>query len=310
MKDLPTLLDEYLATRRALGAALADAERMLRSFLAFLRQQTAVCITTQLALQWATEPSRAQPAWHARRLGTVRAFARYASAEDPRHEVPPEGLLTARQRRATPYIYSAKEIADLIAAAQRLRGSTGLRACTYSTLLALLAVTGMRSSEPLRLDRDDVDLVGGVLTVRHAKFGKSRCLPVHESTRQALADYALQRDRLCPHPLDPAFFLSERGTRIVQNTLQQTFVQLSRQVGLRKRSDSRGPRLHDLRHRFAIETLLRWHREGLDVEQRTPRLATYLGHVHVSDTYWYLTATPELLQAAARRLDRTARRPA
>ena len=241
MKDLPTLLDEYLATRRALGAALADAEHMLRSFLAFLRQQTAVCITTQLALQRATEPSRAQPAWHARRLGVVRAFARYASAADPRHEVPPEGLLTARQRRATPHIYSAKEIADLIGAAQRLRGSTGLRACTYSTLLALLAVTGMRSSEPLRLDRDDVDLVVGVLTVRHAKFGKSRCLPVHESTRQALADYALQRDRLCPHPLDPAFFLSERGTRIVQNTLQQTFVQLSRQVGLRERSDSRSP---------------------------------------------------------------------
>ena len=128
--------------------------------------------------------------------------------------------------------------------------------------------------------------------------------------RQALADHALQRDRLCPHPLDPAFFLSERGTRILQNTLQQMFVQLSRQVGLRGRSDSQGPRLHDLRHRFAIETLLRWHREGLDVKQRTHRLATYLGHVHVSDTYWYLSATPELLQAAARRLDRTARRPA
>ena len=309
MKDLLTLLDEYLATRRALGAGLAGTERMLRSFLAFLGQHEDACITTQLALQWATDPSQAQPAWQARRLGVARAFAHYASAADPCHEVPPAGVLTAQYRRVTPYIYSDKEIADLIGAAQRLRGNSDLRACTYSTLLALLAVTGMRWSEPLRLDRNDVDLASGVLTVRTSKFGKSRCLPIHESTRQALADYAAQRDRLCPHPVDPAFFLSERGTRIVQNTLQQTFVQLSQQVGLRDRSDSRGPRLHDLR-RFAIGTLLRWYREGLDVEQQTPRLATYLGHVHVSDTYWYLTATPELLQLAARRLDRTARRPA
>ncbi len=308
MKGLPTLLDEYLAMRRALGAALVQAERLLRSFLAFLGQREATCLTTQLALQWATQPGQAQPAWQARRLGVVRAFARFASATDPRHEVPPEGLLTARYRRATPHIYSDQEIADLIGAAQRLRPSTGLRAGTYSTLLALLAVTGMRSSEPLRLDRDDVDLAGGVLTVRHSKFGKSRWLPVHESTRHALADYAAQRDRLCPHPASPAFFLSERGTRITQNTLQRTFVRLSKQVGLRDRSDARGPRLHDLRHRFAIGTLLRWYREGLDVEQRTPRLATYLGHVHVSDTYWYLTATPELLQLAARRLDRSAGR--
>ena len=308
MRDLTTLLAEYLATRRALGVGLAETETLLRSFLAFLEQHEATCMTTQLALRWATEPRQVQPAHWTRRLGIVRAFARYACAADPRHEVPPEGLLTAQYRRATPYLYSDKEIADLTEAARCLRGSTDLRAHTYSTLLALLAVTGMRSSEPLRLDRDDVDLTCGVLTVCNAKFGKSRCLPVHESTRQALADYALLRDRICPHPRDPAFFLSERGTRISQNTVQQTFVQLSRQVGLRKSSDSHGPRLHDLRHRFAIETLLRWYREGLDVEQRLPRLATYLGHAHVSDTYWYLTATPELLQLAARRLDRTARR--
>ncbi len=302
MKDLPTLLAEYLATRRAFGAGLVAAERMLRNFLAFLLQHEATCMTTQLALQWATEPRQAQPAHWAARLGIVRAFARYANAEDPRHEVPPDGLLTARRRRATPYLYSDKEIADLTGAARRLRGRTDLRAHTYSTLLALLAVTGMRLSEPLRLDRDDVDLACGVLTVRNAKFGKSRCLPVHESTRQALAGYALLRDRICPQPRDPAFFLSERGTRIAQNTVQQTFVKLSRQVGLRKPSDSHGPRLHDLRHRFAIETLLRWYREDVDVEQRLPRLATYLGHARVRNTYWYLTATPELLRIAARRL--------
>ena len=310
MTDLHTLLDEYLAARRALGAGLVQAERLLRNFLAFLGRHEVACLKTHLVLQWATEPSQAQPIWHAERLGVVRAFARYASAADPRHEIPPKGLLPARYCRPNPYIYRDKEIADLIGAAQRLKGNTGLRPHTYSTLLALVAVTGMRSSEPLRLDRDDVDLASGVLTVRHSKYGKSRCLPVHESTRQALADYAAQRDRLCPHPIDPAFFLSERGTRIAQNTLLQTFVQLSQQVGLRDRSDACGPRLHDLRHRFAIGTLLRWYREGQNIEQQIPRLATYLGHVRVSDTYWYLTATPELLQAAARRLERTARRPA
>ena len=303
MKDLAALLDEYLATRRALGASLADAETLLRSFVAFLaRSSQPGLITTALALRWATQPRDTQPAHLADRLRAVRGFARYASAADPRHEVPPQGLLPVRPRRATPYLYSDKEIADLIAAARGLSAGTGLRPCTYATLLALLAASGMRSSEPLRLDRSDVDLEQGVLTVRDSKFGKSRLVPVHESTGKALATYAEQRDRLCPHPRSPAFFLSERGTRIVQNTLQQTFVRLSRQVGLRGPSDSRGPRLHDLRHRFAVDTLLRWHREGVDVESRLPRLATYLGHVKVSGTYWYLTATSELLQLAARRL--------
>lgn len=281
---------------------------MLRSFVAFLARSQATFVTTALALRWATEPRDTQPAYLATRLGAVRAFARYASAADPHHEVPPEGLLPARPPRATPYIYSDNEIADLISAARGLSGKTGLRPCTYATVLALLSASGMRSSEPLHLDRSDVDLDQGVLTVRDSKFGKSRIVPVHDSTGKALGTYATQRDRLCPHPLSPAFFLSERGTRIVQNTLQQTFVQLSRQVGVRGPSDSRGPRLHDLRHRFAVCTLLRWYREGVDVESHLPRLATYLGHVHVSDTYWYLTATPELLQLAARRLDRTAPR--
>ena len=308
MKDLQFLVKEYLATRRALGADLAGAERMLRSFVAFLARSQDTFVTTPLALRWATEPRDAQPAHLAARLGAVRAFARYASAADPRHEVPPAGLLPARPRRAIPYIYKDNEIAALIGAARRLSASAGLRPCTYATLLALLAASGMRSSEPLRLDRNDVDLDQGVLTVRESKFGKSRIVPVHESTGKALGTYATQRDRLCPHPLSQAFFLSERGTRIVQNTLQQTFVQLSRQVGLRGPSDSRGPRLHDLRHRFSVCTLLRWYRDGVDVESHLPRLTTYLGHANASDTYWYLTATPELLQLAAKRLDSTTRR--
>ena len=195
--------------------------------------------------------------------------------------------------------------------ARTLSGTTGLRPFTYATLLALLSVTGMRTGEILNLDRDDVDFANGVLTVRDGKFGKSRHIPPHESTSLALGRYAARRDRLCPNPRDPAFFLNESGTRITESTLRWTFVRLSRRTGLREpaKSSGNGPRLIDMRHSFAVGTLVRWYREGVDVERHIPRLATWLGHAHVSDTYWYLSATPELMQAAARRLDGLAPRP-
>ena len=310
MNDLHTLLDEYLATRRALGVRLEAAGRYLKRFVAFAGECETVFITTELALRWATQPSHAQPAQWAKRLGLVRGFARYANAVDPRHRIPPQGLIAHRYRRPRPYIYSDREIADLIAAARALPGTTGLRSFTHATMLALLAVTGLRTGEILNLDRDDVGLANGVLTVRDGKFGKSRHIPLHESTSLALRRYAARRDRLCRNPRDPAFFLNERGTRITDSTLRRTFVRLSRQTGLREpaKSNGDGPRLHDMRHRFAVDTLVRWYRDGVDVERRIPRLATWLGHAHVSDTYWYLSATPDLMQAAARRLDRMAPR--
>ena len=311
MNDLRTLLDEYLATRRALGVRMEAAGRYLKRFVAFAVECEALFITTELALRWATKPNDAQPAQWAKRLGLVRGFARFANAVDPRHQIPPQGLIAHRFRRPQPYIYSDREITDLSAAARELSGTTGLRPFTYAALLALLAVTGMRTSEILNLDRDDVDLVGGVLTVRDSKFGKSRHIPLHESTGLALRRFAARRDRLCPAPRDPAFFLNESGTRITESTLRWTFVRLSRRTGLREpaKSSGYGPRLLDLRHSFAVGTLVRWYRDGVDVERHIPRLATWLGHAHVSDTYWYLTATPELMQAAARRLDRIAPRP-
>ena len=208
-----------------------------------------------------------QPAQWANRLGIVRRFGPLCARRGPSPRgAPARPASRTRYRRSQPYLYSDGEIDDLLRAAQGLSGTTGLRPCTYATLLALLAVTGMRSSEPLRLNRDDVDLARGVLTVRKSKFGKSRYIPVHESTRQSLSNYAAQRDRLCPNPGSPSFFLSEHGARITEWALRWTFVKLSRQVGLRGPSDSRGPRLHDLRHRFAVETLLRWYRDGIDVE--------------------------------------------
>ena len=303
MTVLYQLLDEYIATRRALGVRLEQDGIQLQGFVAFIELHQARHITTELALQWATRSQGTHPCRHAQLLGKVRQFARYASAADPRHEIPPSGLLPARPCRAVPYIYSDREVDDLIRTARELSGTTGLRPCTYATLLALLAATGMRATEPLRLDRGDVDLDQAILAVRKSKFGKSRYVPVHPSTNQALADYAALRDSLCPNPLSQSFFLSERGTRIAYSTLRETFARLRKQAGLRCQSDSRAPRLHDLRHRFAVSTLLRWYRDGIDVECRLPALATYLGHADVNSTYWYCTAIPELLQLAASRVE-------
>lgn len=196
----------------------------------------------------------------------------------------------------------------LIEAARQLPSPRGLRAVTYATLFGLLAVTGMRVSEPIALDRDDVDLARGILTVRRTKFGKSRIVPIHVSTLEELRHYAGLRDRMRPQAQVRSFFVSERGTRLTDSSVRWTFVCLSRQIGLRGPDDSRGPRLNDLRHGFAIETLLRWYRAGVDVEQHLPELSTYLGHVHVHDTYWYISAVPELLQLATLRLEQGGKR--
>jgi integrase len=293
-------LEEYLALRRALGFIFDAPSRALHSFVAYAEHEGAFSITTDLALKWAMQPD-CQPAQWATRLCMVRRFARYMSALDPRTEIPPDDLLPHRFRRKCPYIYTDEEIIHLIGAAQKLPSPLGLRAATYSTLLGLLAVTGMRVSEPVALDRDDIDLTRGILMIRRTKFGKSRMLPLHATTVEALRHYHKLRNRVFRNT--QSFFVSERGIRLTVWSVRNTFILLSRQTGLRGPDDSRGPRLHDLRHRFAIETLLSWYRAGIDVERRMPELSAYLGHVHVNDTYWYISAVPELLQLATLRLE-------
>lgn len=303
MSELHAALEEYLAVRRALGVKLRLAGHLLKTFVDFAEREGASVITTDLALRWATQPEDVQPAQWANRLGMVRRLAQYCSATDPRTEVPPPGLLPFRIQRPMPYLYSDEEVLLLLEAARQLPPANGLRPHSYATLFGLYAVTGMRTNEPLHLDRDDVDLTQGVLTVRGTKFGKSRFVPIHPSTQQALRNYAVRRDALCPHPQTPSFFLGENATRLTEWCVRWTFVKLSRQVGLRGPDDSHGPRIHDFRHRFAVKTLLQWYRNGQDVEHHLPALATYLGHTHVADTYWYLTAVPELLNLAALRLE-------
>jgi integrase/recombinase XerD len=307
VSKLSIALEEYLKMRRALGYKLRAQDCQLRKFVEFADGVGARFITADLALKWAMQPVRAQPIWHVRRLSMVRQFARHCSATDPRTIVPPPDLLSYRYRRPAPYIYRDDHITQLLRAASRLRSDTGLRSHTYAILLGLYTVTGMRCNEALQLDRTDVDLVNGVLTIRGTKFGKSRYLPLHLTTKRVLQRYAVRRDCIFPKPLSPSFLLSEQGTRLNQSTVENTFVKLSRQIGLRQCGDSRGPRIHDLRHHFAISTLLRWYRRGVDVEQRLPELSTYLGHTNVTNTYWYLTSTPELLRHALHRVERSGR---
>ena len=307
MNALEQGLTDYLCIRRNLGFQLRKVERCLRNFVAFLKVEGASYITTELALRWTTTQfAKVQPSTRTERLGMVRRFASWHSATEPRTEIPPAELLPHRYRRKPPHIYSDEEIEGLFRQAQQLPSSKGLRAHTFTTLFGLLAVTGMRVSEALGLDRPDVNLDRGILHIRRGKWGKSRYVPVHLSTVVALKKYAEARDRLFPAPSTPAFFLSERRRRITGNTARYTFAKLSQQLGLRvpvkAKAHGRGPRLHDLRHRFAARTLIHWYRAGLDVERELPKLATYLGHAHTSYTYWYLEAVPELLQLATDRL--------
>lgn len=297
-------VEEYLTMRRSLGFKLVNMGYNLRHFVSFMEQQHATVITTALALRWAQLPQQVQPAHVAARLSFVRSFARYWSATDPRTEIPPVGLLPCAWRRAIPYIYSQSEIQQLLKAATKLSPQRGLRPWTYYTLFGLMAVTGMRIGEVVRIDRADVDLTERLLTIHLTKFSKSRLIPLHPSTVRKLAHYAQLRDQLHGRPSSTRFFLSNQGRSLTECMVRWTFVKLSRQVGLRTAGQSSGPRVHDLRHRFAVETLLHWYRSGLDVEPRLPVLATFLGHAHVTDTYWYLSAVPELLALTKNRLEK------
>ena len=304
MSPLRKAVEDYLTMRRSLGFKLCDMGYNLHHFVSFMEQQGASIITSELALRWALQPQDVQPAHWAARLSFVRSFTRYWSAIDPRTEIPPMGLLPYRTKRATPYIYSDEEIQQILKAARNLPPSTGLRPWTYYSFFGLMAVTGMRISEVIHLDRGDVDLDQQLLTVRLTKFSKSRLIPLHPFTVKKLMLYLNRRDQLYPRPTTARFFLSNQGKPLTDCMVRWTFVRLSRQIGLRKVGDSFGPRIHDLRHRFAVTTLLHWYQTGVDVEQHLPVLSTYLGHAHVTDTYWYLSAIPELLALTKDRLEK------
>lgn len=302
MTALRDALSDYLTIRRAVGYKLREHEWALKSFVSFLERAGASTITTDLALNWASD-TRGGEGWKAARLSMVRGFAAYLRTINPATEVPPTGLLLHRKHYAIPYLYSEAEIDRLLAEAATL--TPARRAMLHGTVIGLLAVTGMRISEALALDCDDVDLEAGVLTIRNTKFGKSRQVPVHPSTVEALARYERHRAELWPRPWTQSFFVSTRGNRPDKSNIEQVFRKLRRRAGLEGARGSPKPRLHDFRHTFAVRTVIDWHRAGIDVQPRLLWLSTYLGHVEPSDTYRYLTAAPELLALAAERLETT-----
>jgi integrase/recombinase XerD len=304
MMPLRRAIEEYVELRRALGFKVRRMAENLPNFATFMEQRGAPYITTELALEWATQPVDHKPSDWAQRLGFVRVFARHWHATDLRTEIPPVGLLPFPPLRARPYLYSEAEVQMLLAAALKLRPRRGLRPWTYHCLFGLLAVAGLRISEALKLERVDVDLGEGILTIRGAKFGKTRLVPLHPSTRDVLADYARRRDRHLKHTSSPCFLLNDCGRCLEVSAVHRTFYRLSRQIGLRGPEDHKGPRIHDFRHRFAVHALIHWYRSDQDIERRLPILSTFLGHGHVADTYWYLSLEPELMGLATRRLER------
>ncbi|MGH8113300.1 MAG: tyrosine-type recombinase/integrase [Rhodanobacteraceae bacterium] len=310
MNRLRQAARDYLAMRRALGFKLHDRGRYLLSFIAFMERRQAPCITTSLALTWATQHQSSR-AWSAQRLSVVRGFARYRRASDPRTEIPPAGLLPFRPQRARPYLYSDQELEQLLHAAldlplsPRHRRLCALLPWTYYCLFGLLAVTGLRLGEARNLELRDVDLDAGVLTVRGAKYGKDRLVPLHPSTCRVLADYLARRARhWAGRPVSAYVFVSSWGNRLDNNPVHRAFYAVSRRIGLRGAEAHHGPRLHDLRHRFATTTLVHWYQSNQDPERRLPLLSAFLGHVHVADTQWYLNASPELMREAMARLER------
>jgi integrase len=303
-----SLAEEYLAYRRNLGAQLRIEGQELLRFARWADQSGhSGPITTELALRWAALPQDRTQLYRARRLEVVRCFARYRAIFDPRTEIPPDRLLGPAHCRTAPYIYSARQIAEMLTAANALAPPNGLRPQTYRMLLGLLACTGLRISEALKLTRDDVDLQQGLLTIGRSKFHKSRLVPLHPSTAAVLRQYAGFRDHYHPLMQSKAFFLSESGKPLAYSTVRITFRRICRRLGWKPGPTGREPRIHDLRHTFVCRRVLAWYEAGADVEHSIAALSTYLGHRKVTDTYWYLTGIPELMAVAAQHFERFAR---
>lgn len=300
MSALRQALTRYLRMRRGFGYRYNNEERCLVQFVAFMAEAHATVITRKLAMAWITQAQRTS--WP-QRLSAVRGFARHLSNIEPGTETLPPGVFPS-PKRGRPYIYTEVEIARLLEASLNWGLTNGINRWTYHCLFGLLAATGMRVGEAIGLRRADVDVEAGILTLRDTKGGKDRLVPLHPTTTEALVDYAGRRDdyRVCRK--SPWFFVLQTGNRLRHQYPHRVFIAVLRQIGLRDpEPHSRGPRLHDLRHSFAVNTILRWYRTGEEVERLLPTLSTYLGHSKVRDTYWYLSACPELMGEAASRLE-------
>ncbi len=302
--ELHTRAEQYLALRHALGFALHAESRLLYTFINWLKTRNfAGTVSAQQVIDWACQPpSRDHPGASARRLSAIRGFLIYLRAFEPTTEIPSQGLLDS-PRRPSPHIYSEAEIKVLFHVVQKLRPKNGLRPHTYTTLIGLLLSCGLRIGEAIKLRLADVHLKAEPpwLHIIRTKFGKSRMVPIHPSTAVALDTYAKIRARLGYDGFCETFFVSERFAPLNLTTVEKGYLSLTRRAGLRAPNSKTGPRLQDLRHTFVVERLRKWYQEGIDVRDHLPELSVYVGHTHLEHTYWYLTATPELLGSAAER---------
>jgi integrase/recombinase XerD len=302
MSTLSRHLEDYLRLRRLLGHDLAESARLLPRFVEHLDVHDMEFVTVAAALAWSLErevpPGSTVPG---RRMMAVRGFARYLAGIDARTEIPPAGLVRIPRRWRAPFIYTEADVVALMEQARRSIAQP-LRAATHETLIGLLAATGLRIGEALRLDHGDIDCTEAVLLIRRSKFGKSRQVPLQSSTLDALERYAHRRRQLYPRPKSDSFFVSLHGTRVIYETVWSTFRILREHAGVGADATV-SPRLHDFRHSFAVHALVDWYRAGVDVQSRLAWLSTYLGHREPRTTYWYLSAAPELLAYAARLVD-------
>jgi integrase len=292
-------VDDYLRLRRALGFKLKEDGHLLKQLIAYVEIAGATTLSSELAIRWARLPEGVHPNHWAKRLRVARGFASYLQTIDPATEIPPPDVFPVRRQRATPYLFSQHDIDRLLHEARSLRRP--LRAASYEALFGLLAVCGMRIGEAIALQREDVDLEAGLITIRQSKHDRVRLVPLHPTATDALCRYASERDRLCPRPRSRAFFLSSAGTAVHKSCLGATFREITTRIGLR--TEAVHPRIHDLRHRFAVQTLIDWQRSGIKIDEHIATLSTYLGHASPADTYWYLSASPELMALAAERFD-------
>jgi integrase len=296
-------VEAYLNHRRKMGFELKIAGQQLAQFALFAdKVGHQGPLTIKLAIKWACTSRRPKPLTAARRIEVLRPFARYCQQVDPETEIPPTGLFGPVHRRLTPHVFTEAEIQVLLTACAYLHPQGGLRGASCATIFGLIAATGLRISEATALTRSDVDLQHGLLHIRHAKFNKSRWVPMHPTTTSALQRYAQRRDRDPLTATTAAFFVFDYGRRASTPGLQYAFQLLRQRLKWRSRGGHPAPRIHDIRHSFVCHRLERWYEQGLDIDRNILALSTYLGHVKVTDTYWYVTATPELLAHAATRL--------
>jgi integrase len=295
-------VEEYLTIRQSLGFRLDHPKRMLRNFVSFLEQEDSSYISTDLIVKWANLPKNTQLFTRAARFSIIRKFIEYWHNFDSSAEVPPKDLLIYSYRRKPPYIYTDEEVSRLLLACKKLTSKIGLRKHTYQVFFGLIACTGLRRSEVIILDKEHIDFDRSIITIKNSKFNRSRMVPIHSTVLKHLIEYNQHRDQLFPILKTNAFFVSEKGLRLNRSAIRDTFLEISQIIGIRNQSDRCGPRIHDLRHRFAVKTIIKWYKSGINVDQRMPILSTYLGHIDPRYTYWYLSNIPELMNLALSRL--------